>query len=239
MPLKHITETTLVAVLGLAMVLTGIVMAILTAMAAPWFLWIAAFIVAIAYPLVLYPHFRERRADYEFRLLHFLPAAFLLLWLLLTIVGNAVPIVAFLRSMLAFAWGLPLVLLGFIFLGLFCVQVMRQSGRRIVALLALFLPFALFGLLGDRFDWNTRIASVIEGPVVGGSSSSSPVAVGGGSSKSVSQSSRAAVRSSAGSVSSKPPRLPHAGAGAEFFAVLVPAATSAAVHLRAMRRARG
>jgi hypothetical protein len=43
----------------------------------------------------------------------------------------------------------------------------------------------------------------------------------------------------ASSVSSKPPHLPHAGGGIEFFAVLVPAATSAAVHLRAMRRARG
>ncbi len=240
MPLKHSTETTLVVVLGLAMALAGVVVAVLSLVSAPWILWIAAFFISIAYPLVLYPHFRERRADYEFRILHFAPAFVLLTWLVLTVLAPVVPFLGFLRSMLTFGWALPLVTLGFVLLAWFCLTVIRQWSKRLGGLALVFVPFAALALFGQNLHWNTQLASLLEPRGGSGSVSSGPVAVSSATSG-ISIMSRGMSRSSAvamGSSSSKPPHLPHAGGGIEFLAVMVPAATSAAVHLRAMRRNR-
>lgn len=237
MPLKHSTETTLVAVLGVAMVLAGIAVAVLSLVTSPWLLWIAAFFISLAYPLILYPHFRERRADYEFRILHFAPALFLLVWLVLTVLAGSVPFLAFLRGWLTFAWALPLVTLGFLLLAWFSVHVIRQWPRRLGALALIFTPFAILAIFGQKLDWNTQLASLLE-TGTGSSVSSRPIAANTASSGIAVTSRGISSKSIGASVSSKPPVLPHAGGGIEFFAVLVPAATSAAVHLRAMRRAR-
>lgn len=237
MPLKHHTETTLVGVLGAAMALAGAAIAVLSWVASPWLLWIAAFFVSLAYPLALYPHFRERRADYEFRLLHFAPAAFLLLWLALTVVASVVPALAGLLSILTVAWALPLVVLGFGLLAWFCVHVLRQWSKRLAILATIFVPFALLGVLGDRFDWNQRVAAVIDVPMGTGSVVHGPI---------VASSARDGVSimgrgmSSNGAIAQNPPpHLPHAGPeDFALFALIVPAATSAAAHLRAMRRSR-
>ena len=238
MPLKHQTETALVAVLAVAMVLTGIVVAVLSYLASPWLLWIAAFFVSLAYPLVLYPHFRERRADYEFRLLHFAPAFVLLLWLMLTILSGMFPFVGFLRGILTFAWALPLVALVFALLAWFSLHVIRQWPRRLAALLLIFLPFAFLGILGDSMDWNRQLAGLFEVPTE--TSVMGPVAVNNSVSSGISVVSSGMSRPAVvyGSSSSRAPQLPHAGLGLELFALLVPAGTSAAVHLRAMRRNR-
>lgn len=232
MPLKHSTETTLVAVLGVAMALTGIVVAVLTFLASPWMLWIAAFFVSLAYPLALYPHFRTARADYEFRLLHFVPALVLLLWLVLRILAPTVPALGVVLAIATVAWALPIVFLGFLALAWFCLHVIRQRGTRLGALAAILVPFAILGIFGDRFEWNRQLAGLFD-TGTGSSVSSGPVAASSAKSG-IAVVSRGMSRSS----SSRPPTLPHAGGGIEFFAVLVPAATSAAVHLRAMRRQR-
>lgn len=234
MPLKHQTETALVGILGIAMALAGIVVAVLSFVTSPWLLWIAAFFVSLAYPLILYPHFRERRADYEFRLLHFAPASFLLLWLLLTVLSPVVPFLAIVRTALTIFWALPLVLVGFALLAWFCLRVIRQWPRRLGTLLAILVPFAFLGIVGQNLDWNTQMASLLE-TGTGSSVSSRPIAVNGSVSSGISVVSAGMSRSS----SSRAPHLPHAGGGFELFAMMVPAATSAAVHLRAMRRARG
>ena len=220
------------------MVLAGIVVAVLSLVTSPWLLWIAAFFVSLAYPLVLYPHFRERRADYEFRLLHFAPALFLLAWLLLTVLSPVAPFLGALRALLTFGWALPLVLVGFLLLAWFCLHVIRQWPRRLGSLAFIFVPFLFLGLFADRLDWNTRMASLLE-TGTGSSVSSRPIAAGTASSGILIAGGGVSSRPrSAGSASSKPPVLPHAGGGIEFLAMLVPAATSAAVHLRAMRRNR-
>lgn len=235
MPLKHQTETALVAVLGAAMALAGIVIAVLSWLTSPWLLWIAAFFISLAYPLILYPHFRERRADYEFRLLHFAPAIFLLVWMALTILSSVVPGLFLVRAFLTFAWALPLVVIGFALLAWFCLNVLRQWPKRLASLAAILLPFALLGLFGQQFEWNKQIAAVIDSST-GSGSVSGPV---------VASSTRSGIAIMSRGMSSHgvigqtpPPHLPHAGGGIEFFALLVPAATSAAVHLRAMRRSR-
>jgi MFS family permease len=235
MPLKHHTETALVAILGAAMALAGIVIAVLSWVSSPWLLWIAAFFISLAYPLVLYPHFRERRADYEFRLLHFAPAMFLLVWMALTILSSMVPGLAAVRAFVTFAWALPLVAIGFALLAWFCMSVLRQWPKRLASLAAILLPFALLGVFGQQLEWNRQVAAVIDSST-GSGSVSRPI---------VASSTRSGIAIMSRGMSSRgtiaqtpPPHLPHAGGGIEFFALLVPAATSAAVHLRAMRRSR-
>lgn len=238
MPLKHQTETILVGILGIAMAIAGVVVAVLSFVTSPWMLWIAVFFVSLAYPLILYPHFRERRADYEFRLLHFVPAIILLLWLLFTVLGGVAPFLLFARAILTFAWALPLVAIGFALLAWFSLHVIRQWPRRLATLAVIFVPFALLGVFGDRMQWNGQIASLLD-TGTGSSVSSRPVAVNGSASSGIAVVSAGMSRPIAsGSSSSRPPHLPHAGFGLEIFAMLVPAGTSAAVHLRAMRRSR-
>lgn len=237
MPLKHQTETALVALLGAAMALAGIVIAVLSWLTSPWLLWIAAFFISVAYPLILYPHFRERRADYEFRLLHFAPAIFLLIWMVLTILSSAVPGLSLVRSFLTFAWALPLVIVGFALLAWFCLNVLRQWSKRLASLAAILVPFALLGLFGQRFEWNKQIAAVFDMPTGSGSVSSGPIAAASARSGVSIMSRGMSSRGVIGQV--PPPHLPHAGPeDLALFSLLVPAATSAAVHLRAMRRSR-
>ncbi len=244
MPLKHTTETTLVAVLGIAMALAGVVVAVLSLVTSPWMLWIAAFFISLAYPLILYPHFQDRRADYEFRLLHFVPAFILLLWLALTVLLPSLPILAVVRGFLTFAWALPLVLLGFLLLAWFCLHVIRQRGQRLALLTLVFIPFAALAFFGNTLEWNRQLAAVLDRQETGSgsvaaSSSRGPVAVASARSG-VSVMSRGMSRSSARSlsISSKAPALPDAGGGIEFFAFIVPAATCAATQVKTMRRAR-
>lgn len=236
MPLKHSTETTLVAVLGVAMILAGIVIAVLSLVASPWLLWIAAFFISLAYPLILYPHFRERRADYEFRLLHFAPALFLLAWLVLTILGGSVPFVASLRDVVMFAWALPLVGVGFLLLAWFSMRVIRQWSRRVGTLALLFVPFVTLALFGHRLEWNAQMAALLE-TGTGSTTSSRPVAAKSASSG-IAIVGAGISSASVGVVTPEPPHLPNAGGGIELFAMLVPAATCAAVQLKAMRRNR-
>ncbi len=247
MPLKHTTETTLVGLLGVLMALAGVAVAVLSSLASPGGIWIGAFLVSVAYPLILYPHFRDRRADYEFRLLHFVPALFLLLWLFLSSLSSVLPGLAFLLGALSFAWALPLVALGFLLLAWFCMHVIRQWPRRIGLLFLIFVPFLLLSLWGSDKGWEKQLAAIIapNDPRVAQNASSSS-----SSSSSTSSARTIVVRSakkgvmisarlshsSNGTIGQKPPHLPDAGFGLELFAVIVPAATSAAVHLRARRR---
>jgi len=163
MPLKHSTETWLVFFLGCAVLLTGIVCAVLQMMSAPALAWGLLFVLAIAYPLSLYPLFRERRADYAFRMLHFLPAAILLLWLFLQIVGFVLPSLLILSALFVWGWSLPIVLLAFVALLWFCFSVIRQRRQRSLMLGGLLVLLLVFALSGERFRWPEQIASVLNG----------------------------------------------------------------------------
>lgn len=234
MPLKHQTETALVAILGIAIAFSGMAIAVLSLLSSPWLLWMAIFFISLAYPLALYPHFRERRADYEFRLLHFVPALFLLLWMALTVFSSVVPSFSFVRSALTFAWAFPLVIVAFALLMWFCMHVLRQWLRRVLMLGVIVIPFSLLGFFGDHTDWNTQIASILDASE--GIESSQIIVASTHSG--IRMMSQGMSHTSGGMIGVRPPHLPHAGGGIEFFAVIVPAATSAAVHLRAMRRQR-
>ncbi len=168
MPLKHSTETWLVFLLGAVIALTGVACALLQGLSNPSLPWAIFFAISIAYPLSLYPLFRERRADYTFRLLHFVPAAMLLVWLLLRFLGFALPALTVFSKGFVWGWSLPVVTLGFLAVLWFCLAVLRQRRQRSMALLALFLPFVILAAAGEQMQWPQQLAALL-----GGSQSSS------------------------------------------------------------------
>src|SRR3989344_2764931 len=156
MPLKHRTETRLVIVLGLAMALAGFVMAVLPPLPAGFIPWAGAFIVTLVYPLLLYPLFRRDRADYVFRLLHWVPAGMLLLWLLLQMVSRYWP--ASLPVLAWYTWGFGFVpvALGILALINYCLDVVRQRVPRVPVLFLVWVLFAFGALRGSAMGESTE-----------------------------------------------------------------------------------
>lgn len=163
MPLKHSTETWLVGFLALAIVIAGIACAVLPSPAQAPLAWLILFGLSIAYPLSLYPLFRDRRADYEFRILHFLPAAILFVWLILQLLSAYIPSISGLMHAYVWGWSLPAVAGSFVALVWFCLHVIRQRQPRLSFLALLFIPFLLLGIVGENFQWPEQIASVWNG----------------------------------------------------------------------------
>ena len=157
MPLKHLTETLLVVILGIVVVLTGILLSLLPPLprgAVPWALVSAAM---IAYPLGLYRLFREHRADYWFRVLHFAPLFLCLLWALLALVARRDPL--FLSLYRGFVWGKSAagVLLILFLVALFCLHVIRRRIPRLSALLLTALVFIGIVAMPAR-TWEDAVA---------------------------------------------------------------------------------
>lgn len=141
MPLKHSTETLLTIILGGAIIAAGILAAVLPAFPAGALVWGISFLVALAYPLALYPLFKERRADYTFRFLHFLPALILLGRFILELLAPHFPIAQTLENAYTWNWSLPAVVASLAGLIRFCLRVLRQRASRLATLLAIFIPF--------------------------------------------------------------------------------------------------
>lgn len=163
MPLKHATETLLVLVLGLALALTGLAIAILPPLPAGTLWWGLALILSLAYPLSLYPLLKSRRADYPFRALHFLPFVLLLLRFLLDLGSSFVGGLRTASDWYGWGWAAPAILVAFLLLMWFCIRVLRQRDTRLRMLAAVFLPFLFLGLFSEWTGWNDRIAGVLGG----------------------------------------------------------------------------
>lgn len=263
MPLKHTTETLLIILLAAALVLTGFVLSILPPLSVSIIPWTVAFVVSLLYPLSLYPMFKERRADYEFRIFHFAPAALLLLWMILDLLGSAFPLVAFLLSWFTWGWALPVIFLLFLLLAWFCFKVLRQWIGRLIMIGLIFLPFLLLGILNEQFQWSRSIGLALWQDMATGSGGTI-IAENGSSSEdwrealrrasrnrssssassliaAVSSSSESSVligsTGSDGSASSvaPPPHMPHSGGEVEALALLFVAGYCATLQKRAMR----
>lgn len=168
MPLKHATETALVLLLAVMIALAGFAAAFLPPISVSILPWAAAFAISLIYPMALYPMMRERRADHSFRLLHFVPAAILLVWLALDLLASFVPGLQWLQSWFTWAWALPFVLVAFLALLWYCLNVIRQRAQRMGTLAAVFLPFLLLSLFSERQDWDGRLAGALwEAPQTG------------------------------------------------------------------------
>lgn len=161
MPLKHATETSLIFFLGLVILLTGFVEAFLPPITLSVLPWVIAFGLTILYPLALLPLFRSRRADYTFRVLHFFPVLMLLLWLGLELLRPLQPAAGRAEALFLWGWTLPAVVLGFVLLLTYCLEVIRQRRGRMLLLLLLLVPFAALAVSVQRNNWNPRLASIL------------------------------------------------------------------------------
>lgn len=172
MPLKHTTETVLVFLLGAVLLVTGVVLHFLPPLPGGLYWWALAFVCALLYPLLVYPTLRTNRADYSFRALHFLPAGFLLLWLLGELGSEWLSGMSGFGMMLAWGLGLVPVTIGMALLALYCIDVIRQRSTRIPLLLLLFVPFALLGASTEWQGW-LKGGSIIASTTHSSSSASS------------------------------------------------------------------
>lgn len=161
MPLKHSTETTLIVILAVVTLLTGIICAILPPITQSVWPWAVAFIISIIYPLSLYPLFKERRADYEFRALHFVPALMLVLWLVFQVIASFRPSLAGIVHWYTWGWTLPAVALSFYAFIWFCLHVIRQRIERLTTLVPLLLAFLIFSIAGIHYSLPSRFTAML------------------------------------------------------------------------------
>jgi len=187
MPLKHDTETALVFFLGLIVALAGAAAAFLPPVSVNVFPWVIAFAVSLAYPLMLYPMLKDRRADYEFRGLHFVPALILLLWLLLDLAASFQPDLQMFQDWYTWGWTLPMVGAAFVLLLLFCFRVIRQRLTRTGLLFVILLPFLYLSWTSEQEAWDRQLAMSLWDR----EETSSGVLAGGGNSSNLSPSDHA------------------------------------------------
>lgn len=161
MPLKHSTETFLVAVLALLLALTGFVLAVLPPIPAGSLLWAASFFLSLVYPLALIPLLRSARADNAFRWLHFSPAILLVVWLLLQIGDSYSALFSLPRTVFTWGWSLVPVLIVLGLIAAFCLQVIRQRFVRLLFLVALSVPFVVLAFVGEYFSWPSSVSSLL------------------------------------------------------------------------------
>jgi hypothetical protein len=161
MPLKHATETILVCILGLATVLAGIVLSILPPLGLSIVPWLVLFGLTLVYPLVLYPLLRSRRADYPFRLLHFVPACMALLWLVFDVLSSYLLAAEPVLNVYTWGWTFLAVIVAFFLIVWFCLSVIRQRVTRIGLLALILVPFAALAFTAERRQWPDRMASAL------------------------------------------------------------------------------
>ncbi len=161
MPLKHLTETAYLILLGLVICAFGFFTSLLPAIPEGMGYWAILLTVAVLYPLIFSGTFRTNRADYEFRLLHWFPAGMLILWLILQLIAPHYRPAYILQLGFFFLWSLPLVALGISFIILFAVHVIRRSVVRIWVLSILLVLFCVGAVAAEAQRWNPRLQAAI------------------------------------------------------------------------------
>lgn len=149
MPLKHHTETAYLLLLGLVICVSGIVASLLPDFPGGLKFWVIPFTIATLYPILLMPTFRRNRADYEFRLLHWLPSAIFLAWLLLALLDPYWTWFHILRLGFLFLWSLPVVAFGIAMAIFFSWHVLRRRVLRITLLSLLITLFTVTSVVAE------------------------------------------------------------------------------------------
>ncbi len=161
MPLKHTTETFLMFLLVSVMVVTGMLMQTLPDLPSSLLPWALLFAISALYPILLSSLFRRNRADNFFRLLHWVPAGLLLLWMILQSVSIFVPWVFAIEDWFTWGWSLPAVATGFFLLTAFIFKVLRRWSSRIMLVLAAFIPFVVGGVANEYYDWTPQMTAIL------------------------------------------------------------------------------
>lgn len=161
MPLKHHTETAYLFLLGLAIGVSGVAVALLPKLPNGFPYWLVLFIAAVFYPLVLARTFRTNRADYEFRLLHWFPAGIFMLWILLEALSPKFRAVYILELGFLYLWSLPLVALGIAFIILFAVHVIRRNRLRVTVLSIMLAAFCIGAIAAEATGVNEKLQAAL------------------------------------------------------------------------------
>lgn len=167
MPLKHATETFLVLLLGVMILVTGLLLSTLPDLPLGILPWLLLFILSLIYPIALLPFLKSNRADYSFRWLHWTPAIMLLLWIILQFLSLTFYRILFLADLLTWSWALLGVTLAFVLLIAYCFQVVRRRNPRIGLLLLFYVLFAGMGIASsEAFSWGDELQAFLwERPV--------------------------------------------------------------------------
>ncbi len=161
MPLKHHTETVFILVLCFIICVYGALLALLPHFPQGVLPWCILLFVATLYPVALLPTFRSRRADYEFRFLHWFPAVMTLGWLALELLSHRFILFRVLQFGGTALWSLPLVFFGLVSLTLFSLHVIRRRSTRIVGIGMMFAFFTIGALTSHELSYNPLLASLL------------------------------------------------------------------------------
>lgn len=161
MPLKHAMETRLVVLLGGALVGTGVLVRFLPPFPDGASLWGGIWVVTLLYPLLLWPLFHARRADYAFRMLHFLPSLLLFTWATLPMLRLSGVPVSSLVEWYTWEGGLFPLLGSFLLLFLYCFRVIRQRVSRFIVLFGLLVLLVSPSVYGR---WGVSVLLSLWGP---------------------------------------------------------------------------
>lgn len=247
MPLKHFTETLLIGLLAVVTVVMAILTRVVPSFPAGFLPLVLLTVAGLLYVAVLYPLLKRDRADYSFRVLHFVPAALPFLKLVGGALAQKIPALAPVAKVLGWGWMLLPVALFFLFVVWFCLSVIRRRVPRLAVLALLFVPFAALAVVSEQQPtWNKTLTAML----VPGNGSSSSVMIAQNNKSSVlkdgetwgerleadlqKRRNNIVIRSS--SSSSMPSTLPHAGPGMDL-AFFVITGYMGTLHVRARRRA--
>ncbi len=161
MPLKHHTETAYLLVLAIAIAVAGIAASLLPKLPAGLPYWLGLLFLSAVYPLILTRTFKENRADYEFRMLHWFPAAIFVLWGILEMLSPRFKPLYILELGFLYLWSLPLVVLGIAFIILFALHVIRRSRLRVTVLSLILILFCAGAVAAEAMNWNAKLQAVI------------------------------------------------------------------------------
>lgn len=161
MPLKHHTETAYIVFLAFATAFSGFIASILPQYPAGFTAWVVCMTCAVLYPILLTHTFRENRADYEFRLLHWFPACIFTLWIIFEFIGSKAGFLHILQLGFFFLWSLPLVALAIAFLILFSLHVIRRWIPRITILALMLILFTVGSVMAETWNLNPRLQRIV------------------------------------------------------------------------------
>lgn len=148
-------------VLGILLVATGFVLGLLPAFPAGIAYWCVLFAVTVFYPLLLTRLLRSNRADYEFRILHWVPAAMAVLWLVLELLTYRFSVARTAQLGFFSFWSLPLVALGIVLTIVFAAHVIRRRNVRIPFLSILLVAFAATSVVSHTMGWNPALQATL------------------------------------------------------------------------------
>lgn len=148
-------------ILAVAIIVTGIILPTLPDLPNGLVPWAIVFVPAVAYPLVLSGVFRRNRADYEFRLLHWIPAIILLVWMVLQGIAYVWPLILGVLDWFTWGWSLPAVATGFLLIILFVFKVIRRWSTRLLLLALAFVPFMVGSVANEYYNWTPQITATL------------------------------------------------------------------------------